>query len=79
MTLHAGRGAVDAFGPGPDPRYAWPMLVAGARACAGAAATGAETAAGRRSCSAASARRLCVPRISSAAVTSSVALVAVRP
>ena len=32
MRLHAGRGAVDAFGPGPDPRYAWPMLVAGARA-----------------------------------------------
>ena len=43
MTLHAGCGAVDAFGPGPDPRYAWPVLMAGARACAGAAAASAET------------------------------------
>jgi hypothetical protein len=36
---------VDVFGPGPYPRYAWPMLVAGAQAAAGAAAAGGETAA----------------------------------
>jgi hypothetical protein len=38
MTLQAGPGAVDASGPGPLPRYALPMLVAGAKASVGGGA-----------------------------------------
>ena len=43
-ALSAVGDAIDRYDMGPSPRYAWPLLVAGARACAASAHEGALTA-----------------------------------